>query len=122
MESRVIINQFDYFAHNGVKNVKIADELFVLNPRHFERVCDLIIERGMTNIWCCSCVDTCKPRYLEKLKRAGLIGWPLEKESNTKLRTNIHKGGLVEVSVTDLIGQVRNRHQRWWKLHIWSSI
>ena len=40
-----IINQFDYFAHNGVKNVKIADELFVLNPRHFERVCDLIIKR-----------------------------------------------------------------------------
>ena len=105
-----IINQFDYFAHNGVKNVKIADELFVLNPRHFERVCDLIIERGYDfNIWCYSRVDTCKPRYLEKLKRAGVnwLGLGIE-NPNTKLRTNIHKGGFAEVSVTDLIGQVRN--------------
>ena len=30
-----IIEQFDFFAREGVKNVKIADELFVLNPNHF---------------------------------------------------------------------------------------
>jgi radical SAM superfamily enzyme YgiQ (UPF0313 family) len=30
-----IIKQFDFFAEQGVKNVNIADELFVLNPNHF---------------------------------------------------------------------------------------
>ena len=42
-----IIKQFDYFAEQGVKNVKIADELFVLNPNHFMKICDLIIERNI---------------------------------------------------------------------------
>ena len=40
-----IIKQFDYFAKNGVKNIKIADELFVLNPNHFLAICKLIIDR-----------------------------------------------------------------------------
>jgi radical SAM superfamily enzyme YgiQ (UPF0313 family) len=70
-----IIKQFDHFAKSGVKNVKIADELFVLNPRHFGAICDLIIERGYEfNIWAYSRVDTCKPQYLDKLKKRGLIG------------------------------------------------
>ena len=30
-----IIKQFDFLANQGVKNIKIADELFVLNPNHF---------------------------------------------------------------------------------------
>ena len=30
-----IIKQFDHIAKLGIKNVKIADELFVLNPNHF---------------------------------------------------------------------------------------
>jgi radical SAM superfamily enzyme YgiQ (UPF0313 family) len=38
-----IIKQFDYFAENNVRNVKIADELFVLNPNHFMKLCNLII-------------------------------------------------------------------------------
>ena len=61
--------QFDYFAKNNIKNIKIADELFVLNPNHFIKICDLIIERGYKfNIWAYSRIDTCKPQYLEKLK------------------------------------------------------
>ena len=47
-----IIKEFDKIAAMGVKNVKIADELFVLNPRHFIEVCDKIIERKYDfNIW-----------------------------------------------------------------------
>ena len=30
----------------GVRHVKIADEMFVLNTRHVTAICDLIIERG----------------------------------------------------------------------------
>ena len=69
-----IIKQFDYFANHGVKNIKIADELFVLNPNHFLKICNLIIERGYDfNIWAYSRIDTCKPEYLEILK-AG-VNW-----------------------------------------------
>lgn len=105
-----IIKQFDYLASAGVKNVKIADELFVLNPNHFEKICDLIIERGYDfNIWAYSRVDSCKPHYLDKLKRAGVnwLGLGIENPSQT-LRKEIHKDGFKDVKITDLMFQLRN--------------
>lgn len=104
-----IIKQFDYIAEQGVKNVKIADELFVLNPNHFMKICDLIIERGYDfNIWAYSRVDTCKPKYLEKLKQAGVnwLGLGIENPNNV-LRKEIHKGGFKDVKVLDLINTIR---------------
>lgn len=105
-----IINQFDQIAKMGVKNVKIADELFVLNPRHFEAICDLIIERGYDfNIWAYSRIDTCKPKYLDKLKKAGVnwLGLGIE-NPNQVLRKEVHKGGFKEVKIPELISQVRD--------------
>ena len=64
-----IIGEFDKIAAMGIKNVKIADELFVLNPNHFLLICDLIIERGYHfNIWACHSREPArgpikKPRY-----------------------------------------------------------
>jgi radical SAM superfamily enzyme YgiQ (UPF0313 family) len=57
---------------HGVRNIKFADEMFVLNARHVIGICDLIIERGYDlNIWAYARVDTVKDNMLEKLKRAG---------------------------------------------------
>jgi anaerobic magnesium-protoporphyrin IX monomethyl ester cyclase len=105
-----IIKQFDQMALMGVKNVKIADELFVLNPRHFEAICDLIIERDYDfNIWAYSRIDTCKPKYLEKLKKAGVnwLGLGIENPDQV-LRKEVHKGGFKEVKIPEIIEQVRS--------------
>ena len=105
-----IIKQFDYIASQGVRNIKIADELFVLNPRHFEAICDLIIQRGYDfNIWAYSRVDTCKPKYLDKLSKAGVkwLGLGIENPNND-LRKEIHKEGFQEVKVLDLIRMIRD--------------
>ncbi|CAN5765316.1 radical SAM protein [soil metagenome] len=57
---------------HGVRNLKFADEMFVLNQRHVLGICDLIIERGYDlNIWAYARVDTVKDGMLEKLRRAG---------------------------------------------------
>lgn len=104
-----IINQFEHFARQGVRNVKIADELFVLNPNHFIKICDLIKERGYDfNIWAYSRIDTCKPAYLEKLKQAGInwLGLGIENPSTT-LRREIHKDGFADVKIVDVIKQIR---------------
>ena len=45
-EPEHIIKEFDYFASQGITNIKIADELFVLNANHFLTLCELIIQRG----------------------------------------------------------------------------
>ncbi len=105
-----IIKQFEYFAQHGITNVKIADELFVLNPNHFIKICDLIIERGYKfNIWAYSRIDTCKPEYLAKLKAAGVnwLGLGIENPSNA-IRKEVHKDSFKEVRIIDVINSIRD--------------
>ena len=104
-----IIKQFDYFAEQGVKNIKIADELFVLNPNHFMKICDMIIERKYKfNIWAYSRIDTCKPQYLEKLKKAGVnwLGLGIENPSSI-IRKEVHKDAFKNVKIIDIINSMR---------------
>jgi len=59
----------------GVKNIKIADELFILKEKHYMAILDLLIQRGYElNIWAYARVDTVKPENLKKMKKAG-INW-----------------------------------------------
>lgn len=73
---RAVVAQIDKLVNDyGVRNIKIADEMFVLNMKHVSTICDLIIERGhKLNIWAYARVDTVKDGILEKLKRAG-VNW-----------------------------------------------
>jgi anaerobic magnesium-protoporphyrin IX monomethyl ester cyclase len=60
---------------HGVRHLKIIDELFVLDERHYMKIVDLLVERGHDlNIWAYARVDTVHPRTLEKMKKAG-INW-----------------------------------------------
>jgi radical SAM superfamily enzyme YgiQ (UPF0313 family) len=105
-----IIKQFDYLARQGVKNIKIADELFVLNPNHFQKICQLIKDRGYDfNIWAYSRVDTCKPQYLESLQKAGVkwLGLGIE-NPNSVLRSEIHKDGYKDIKIKDLIKNIND--------------
>ncbi|OSM05206.1 B12-binding domain-containing radical SAM protein [Magnetofaba australis] len=59
----------------GVKNIKFVDEMFVLNKRHVEAICDGIIANGYdVNIWAYARVDTAYPELLDKMRAAG-INW-----------------------------------------------
>lgn len=71
-----VIAQIDKLVNDyGVRNIKFADEMFVLNQRHVLGICDLIIERGYDlNIWAYTRVDSIKEEMMEKLKRAG-VDW-----------------------------------------------
>jgi radical SAM superfamily enzyme YgiQ (UPF0313 family) len=71
-----VIAQIDLLVNEyGVRNIKIADEMFVLNRRHVLGVCDRIIQRRYDlNIWAYTRVDTIKDGMLDKLKAAG-VNW-----------------------------------------------
>ena len=58
-----------------IRNLKIADELFVLDEERVNKICDLIIKEdyGM-NIWAYARVDTISEPILRKMKKAG-INW-----------------------------------------------
>ncbi len=62
----VLVNRY------GVRNIKIADEMFVLNRRHVLGICDLLIERKYDlNLWAYTRVDTIKDGMLERMREAG---------------------------------------------------
>jgi len=105
-----IIRDFDTFAKMGIKNIKIADELFVLNQNHFMKLCQMIIDRGYDfNIWCYSRVDTVKERYLDTLKKAGVNYLALGIESgNTKVRKDVTKGRFEDVDIRDVVRKIRD--------------
>lgn len=79
----------DYFAEQGVRHVKIIDEMFVLNGRHVNEICDYITDKGYDfNIWAYARIDTVKSSaLLDKMKGAGINWLALGIESaNTEVR------------------------------------
>lgn len=90
-----VISQIDILVNQyGVRNIKIADEMFVLNPKHVIGICDLIIERGYDlNIWAYARVDTVRDEMLGKLKQAGVNWLALGIEAaSDRVRDNVQKG------------------------------
>ncbi len=92
-----------------VKNIKIADEMFVLNERHVMELCDLILERGYEfNFWAYARVDTVKERFLEKMKKAGFHWLCLGIESGSKhVRDGVQKGRFKEEDIYTTVQKIK---------------
>ncbi len=77
----------------GIKNLKIIDEMFVLNENHYMKIADLLIEKKLDlNIWAYARVDTVKEKTLTKLKQAGINWLALGIESaNAEVRDGASK-------------------------------
>ena len=99
----MLVNQY------GIRNIKIADEMFVLNKKHVVSICDRIIERGYDlNIWAYTRVDTIKDGMLDKLKAAGFnwLAFGIEAGAD-RVRDNVDKS-FGEDEVRDVIRQVHD--------------
>lgn len=102
-----IVAQIDELVtEHGIRNIKIPDEMFVLNKRHVLGICDLLIERDYgLNIWAYARIDTVKDEFLEKLQRAGFDWLALGIESASDfVRDGVTKG---EFGVDDIKATVR---------------
>ena len=108
-KSKTIIAEIDKLVTGyGVRNIKIADELFVLNPKHVTDLCDLLIERNYDlNIWAYARVDTVKEEMVDKLKRAGVnwLAFGIEAASE-RVRDDVEKG-FDQSDIARTIGEVR---------------
>jgi len=93
----------------GVRNIKIADEMFVLKPRHVLGICDRIIERGYDlNIWAYTRVDTIKEGMLPKLKAAGFNWLAIGIEAGDgRVRADVDKG-FDQEDVFRVVGEIRD--------------
>jgi radical SAM superfamily enzyme YgiQ (UPF0313 family) len=104
-----VIAQIDLLVNRfGVRNLKIADEMFVLNRRHLTAICDRIIDRGYElNIWAYTRVDTIKDGMLDKLRSAGFTWLAVGIEAGAdRVRTGVDKG-FAQDDVHRVIQQIR---------------
>ncbi len=89
-----VLEQIDLLVNQyGVRNLKIADEMFVLNRKHVLAICNGIIQRKYDlNIWAYARVDTVKDDVLGPLREAGFTWLALGIESGAeRVRANIDK-------------------------------
>jgi len=93
----------------GVRNIKLADEMFVLNERHVTGICDRLIERGYDlNIWAYARVDTVKSGMLDKLRRAGFTWLALGIEAaDERVLTDANKRYRVD-EVYDTVRRIKD--------------
>lgn len=89
----------------AVRNIKIADELFIFDEKHYMRIVDLLNRRGYDlNIWAWARLDSIKYENLEKMKKAGINWLVLGIESaNAVVRKGVNK----KLHVKDIIRIVR---------------
>lgn len=89
----------------GVRNLKIADELFVLNEKHYMRIVKLLIEKGYDlNIWAYARVDSINFDNLEQMKKAGINWLALGIESASE---SVRESANKQMGRKDIIGIVR---------------
>lgn len=101
-----VIAEIDHLVNvYNVRTYKIVDEMFVLNEKHVMTICDVLIERDYgLNIWAYARVDTVKPQYLDKLKRAGFQWLALGIESASK---HVRDGARKALKDDDIVRIVR---------------
>ena len=89
-----VVAQIDLLVHRyGIHNIKIADEMFVLNRKHVMGICDRLIDRNYDlNIWAYARVDTIKDGMLDRLRAAGFTWLALGIEAGSeRVRAEVDK-------------------------------
>lgn len=69
-----IVAEAEEIAALGYERIWFADDCFTLNPQNVERVCDLLVQRGVDIGWeCLSRVDTLNVKVARSMKRGGCV-------------------------------------------------
>lgn len=95
---------------HGVRNIKIPDEMFVLNRRHVLTLANRLIERDYRlNLWAYARIDTVEDTHmLDRLKRAGVNWLALGIESGSRhVRDGVAKGRFGNTHVRAAVARVR---------------
>lgn len=98
----------------GITNIKIPDEMFVLDRRHVIEICERLISIGIgdrLNLWAYARVDTlADERMLELMRAAGFRWLGIGIESGSQhVRDASHKGKFTEDHIYVTVERVR-RH------------
>ena len=109
-----IFNQIKTLVEDyGIFNIKIPDEMFVLNPKQVTEICDEIINSGYgkdLNFWAYARIDTLEDNVmLEKMVKSGFkwLGLGIE-SSNPNVRDGVIKGRFTNYDIEGVVKKVRD--------------
>ena len=109
-----IINQIKILVEDyNIYNIKIPDEMFVLNPKQVTGICDEIISRGygkQLNFWAYARIDTLEDNeMLKKMAKSGIKWLGLGIESSSKhVRDGVIKGRFGNHDIEGIVKKVRD--------------
>jgi radical SAM superfamily enzyme YgiQ (UPF0313 family) len=108
---KFIVDQIEHLVTKyKISNLKIADEMFVLQEKHYLNICREIIQRGIKglNIWAYARVDTVKVENLALMRKAGIKWLILGIESKSKyVREGVSKGQFKEETIIDIVRKIQ---------------
>ena len=105
-----ILRDLEYLYENGVRTVRITDEMFFLNKRHYVPILEGLVSRGLKfNFWAYARVDSVRQDQLELFKNAGVNWLCLGIEAgNQKVRLEIEKGKFQDVDIRQVCKQIKD--------------
>jgi anaerobic magnesium-protoporphyrin IX monomethyl ester cyclase len=95
----------------GVYNIRIIDEMFLLNRKYYQPLCEGLIERGYGDklmMWAYSRVDTVRrPEILKLVREAGIrwLGIGIE-SGDREVRLEVSKGKFKDVDIKQVVRKV----------------
>jgi|TARA_R110000824_G_scaffold395812_1_gene596794 anaerobic magnesium-protoporphyrin IX monomethyl ester cyclase len=106
-----IIKEFDKLVEMGVETIRIADEMFLLNPKYYVPLTEMLSKRPYADrlrMWAYSRVDTIRrPGVLKLLRKAGIKWLCLGIESADKnVRLEVSKGKFEDVNIEEVVNQI----------------
>tara|TARA_X000001382_G_scaffold9066_1_gene6452 strand:- start:1163 stop:2692 length:1530 start_codon:yes stop_codon:yes gene_type:complete len=106
-----VLKQFDKLVEMGVYNIRIIDEMFLLNRKYYQPLCEGLIERGYGKdliMWAYSRVDTVRrPEILKLVRDAGIrwLGIGIE-SGDRQVRLEVSKGKFKDVDIKKVVRKV----------------
>lgn len=94
-----VVDEFEYIVRNlpEIKEIGIEDDCFTANPKRVRRICELLIERGISIPWYCNVRGDLDYELLSLMKRAGCRLVTVGFESGVQsVLDAMHKGETVE--------------------------
>ena len=109
-----IINQIDILVKKyGIFNIKLPDEMFVLNPKQVSGICDEILKKDYSdklNFWAYARVDTLNNNdMLKKMRKTGFNWLAIGIESSSEhVRDGVAKGRFNNFNIKEIVKKVRD--------------
>jgi len=107
---KLILKELEYLYENGVRTIRLTDEMFFLNKKYYQPILQGIVDRGMKfNFWAYARVDSVREDQLKLFKDAGVNWLALGIESgNQQVRLEIDKGRFKQVNIREVKKQIKD--------------